>query len=190
MESVDLLNDFIETPIQSNISKTKYPCTGFCYLAIKYKKNLLNLFLLKKRQEYFDFISKLIRDAGERKNKNKNINCDGEFINQETIKNDFPEIYDTISFKDLGIASDLDLEIFINNIFIDIMDLSLNDCLIINRSSETFLAIKIDQEDFLIIDSHQNKHGIVQLENLIDYITKFKKYRGNIQIGFGYSQID
>jgi hypothetical protein len=186
METVDLLKDYINTPIQSNISKTKYPCTGFCYYVIRNKDKLLELFLTKKKEEYYNFISNLIREAGLRKNENKKISFDGEFINQETIQTDFPDIFQTIIFKEFGIFTEDDMKIFINDFYLDVLDIPIKDCIVVNRSLETFIAIKLEENCFMIIDSHQNKHGLVGSDEFIDYITKFKKYKGNIQLGYSY----
>ncbi len=56
--------------------------------------------------------------------------------------------------------------------------------ILVNRSNETFLLIKLSNEVFFLIDSHQPFHGKLNFETCPNYITKFNNYEGNIQIGY------
>src|SRR5690606_1785990 len=108
---------------------------------------------------------------------------DGEFINQETIIEDFFEITCQLYFTELSIIDD-NMDDIINNIYEILLTIDIMNYLLINRSNETFIIFKLSDDDYLIIDSHQTYHGIVDNEKLIKYITKYHKYRGNIQLGW------
>lgn len=181
LETKNLLQDTISTPIQSHVSQIKYPCTGFCYMAVQKRDHLLALYQ-QKSSTYSDEIKDLILQACERKKNNPNIDQQGEYINQPTVYEDF-DIAHFMQFSEMGIATDEDLEIVINNICIMLLDVQIGNFAIVNRSMETFLMMKIEDDKFLIIDSHQPIHGVVDLSGVCKYITRHDKVKGNIQIG-------
>jgi len=188
-QSIDLIEDCISTPIQSVASNVKYPCTGFCYMAIENKSLLINyfkrsLYSTYDNRNYHDLIHELITKAGRRKGNNNKINHEGEFINQATILEDFPDIYNNTDYKEYGISTNdpLSVEIFENNMFMDLIQIPIDEYIIVNRSNETFLLLKIDSEKFLVVDSHQPRHGTLDIYNAIKYITRNGK-TSYVQVG-------
>jgi hypothetical protein len=182
-ESVDLLSNPINTPIQSDVSSTKYPCTGFCYLVMENKEMIVSNYLCGLNKKYYELIKNLIIKAGDRKKNNQAIKEDGEYIDEQTIKSDFSEIVKKIQYQDENIVSNMAMENFSNNMYITLLNIPILGCLIINRSNETILLIKINNLNYLVIDSHQSKHGIVDHINAIKYITRNGLSMGVIQVG-------
>jgi len=187
-ETKSLLQNTLQTPIQADVSQTKYPCTGFCYMVVKNIDKILDLYDNKKSDEYYEFIKNLILQAGERKKNNSQIPFDGEYINADTVKNDFSDVYQKLEYKELGSVVDGEYDdLIINNIAILLFNINQKGFIIVNRSSETFVAIKKSDEYFLIVDSHQNINGEVDFIGLCNYITKKNDYQGIIQLGIDYN---
>lgn len=187
MDTIDLLINSVKVPIQATTTDTKYPCTGFSYLVIKNKDKLCNLYIEGKEDEYYEFIKKLIIEAGNRKRDNKNIPENGEYIDQDTVKADFREIYDKLQFYELATVNDgIYGNIIINQIATYLFEIDIGEYIIINRSHETFVLLKISDDMYLVIDSHKSKHGLVTFENALNYITKNNKYEGTIQLAIVY----
>lgn len=182
-ESVYLLDNTISTPTQADVSETKYPCTGFCYKAVEQIDILVSLYTDKQETTYSDIIRNMIYEAGVRKSSNNAIPQDGEFIDEDTIKNDFPEIFNRTTFKDYPLATEQDMDIFTNQIHEIILTKDIMTCIFVNRSSETILFVKIADDRLLVIDSHQPKHGTVSSDYAVRYITRNEQSKGNIQIG-------
>lgn len=183
LEVKQLITEPIPTPIQSKSTKTKYPCTGFAYLIVENLDRVISTYQKRQDENYYELIDSLIKKAGERKKMNKNIPEDGEFINQLTIKNDFPRIYSKLKFEEFGTVSDEYSDIAINNIGALLFEIRVGKYLIVNRSKETFILIKLSQEFFLVVDSHQPIHGKLDFEGALKYITKYNNYQGVIQLG-------
>ena len=97
-ETSSLLVNTIPTQPQATATNVKYPCTGFCYMIIQNKEKILDMYLNKKVVDYGHFISNLIREAGDRKKNNPNISEEGEFLNQQTVTNDFGNITEKMEF--------------------------------------------------------------------------------------------
>lgn len=136
---------------------------------------------------YYQLIKDTILEAAKRKQTNKSIHPDGECIDEETVQEDFPEICKKITYYDYGIPTDLELQIFLNGWYGNLLTMQVDEVLIVNRSHETFLMIKMDIDKFWIIDSHKEKHGITNVEGCLSYITRFGQITGNsshVQIGF------
>jgi len=173
-DSIDFIQNGIHTPIQSIVSDIKYPCTGFCYMAIRERSLLLRKFKESYDYNYYKFIYELISRAAHRKSNNNRIHNDGEFINQDTIKEDFLDIYNQTEYKEYGISvSDpVSIDIFNNDMFMGLISTPINEYVIVNRSNETFLLLKLEQEKFLVVDSHQPKHGTIDIYDAIRYITR------------------
>ena len=75
------------------------------------------------------------------------------------------------------------LEYAKNTICLKLFDMIEKDYIMVTRSQETFLMIKIDNDEFLVIDSHKSAHGTLNTMNAIKYITRYDLYKGLIQIG-------
>jgi hypothetical protein len=132
-------------------------------------------------------IEKLIIKAGNRKRDNKNIPEEGEYIDQDTVKSDFREIYDKLQFYELSTVDDGEYgDIVINQIAMYLFEIDIDGYLIVNRSHETFVLLKISDDMYLVVDSHKSKHGLVTFENALNYITKSNKYQGTIQLALPY----
>jgi len=188
METRDLLEDRVYTPVQAFSTDVKYPCTGFCFIVFRNKDKILDLYHKKDSEgnckEYHDYILELIIAAGERKRNNPDIHERGEYINQETIKADFPEIYNRLTFKEVGTPTKESFAIAQNELYMMLMDTEMGGCMFVTRSHETFVMIKIDFERFLVVDSHQAFHGTLSLEKGTHYILKNGIYKGLTQIGY------
>ena len=182
-ECIYLLNNTVDTPIQSDVSTIKYPCTGFCYMVINNKEKIVSKYLVGKQKDYYELIKSLIENACDRKKLNKNISEEGEYIDEITVKNDFTTITNKIYYKESCIVSDIDMDNFCYDLSEMLLTVPILGCMIVNRSSETILFIKIDNDTFLTIDSHQSKHGTVNYEDAIKYITRGGLSRGVIQTG-------
>jgi len=135
-------------------------------------------------KEYYQYILNLIKAASERKRGNPKIDQRGEYIKCETTKTDFPEIYQAMTFTEIGSPDDESFAIAQNNIYMLLMDVEIGGYMMVTRSDETFIMLKLDFENFLIVDSHQPVHGKVNLEKGTQYILKSGVYRGLSQIGY------
>ena len=182
-ESSKLLTDTINTPHQSIIKDVKYPCTGFCYMVAQNQQDIKKLYRQKNKKGYYDLILKLITASAKRKKENKDINYDGEYINQDTVKKDFDAIYNKMEFMEMGCPDEESFNISINNLFFLLVEMSYNGFMMITRSKETFIILKLDNENFLVVDSHQTVHGSCNFEGVTKYIFKDGKYKDLIQIG-------
>ena len=182
-ELVNLLNDTIVTPHQLIIKDVKYPCTGFCYMVAANRQQIKTLFNLKDKKGYYDLILKLLNNAGERKRNNKNIDEDGEYINHDTVKKDFGDLFNNMMFSEMACPDEENYNITINNLFLFLVEMSLDGFMIVTRSKETFIIIKLSNNKFLIVDSHQTIHGSCGLEGVTRYVLKDGKYKNLIQIG-------
>jgi len=182
-ETVSLLSSTIETEPQAFATKVKWPCTGFCYMVIQNKSKLLDLYKTRSEQAYYEFILKLIKEAGIRKMSNSNIPYKGEYLNQDTVKKDFPNIVKKMEFIEMNTVDPEGSEYAKNTLFLQLFTLQLGDCMMIIRSEETFLIIKIDNDAYLVVDSHKDRHGTVDTIKAVQYITRFNIYKGLVQIG-------
>jgi len=180
-ESKDLLQNRIHTPLQAFASDVKYPCTGFCYMVAQNRHLLIDLYH-DKSTEYYNFILNLLKLASDRKKNNPQIDKRGEYINCETTKNDFPEIYESMTFTEIGSPDEESFAIAQNNLYLLLLDTS--DYMMVTRSDETFIMLKLDFELVLVVDSHQPCHGTLSLEKATHYILKNGTYRGLSQIGY------
>jgi len=181
LESIDLLQNRIHAPLQAFASDVKYPCTGFCYMVAQNRHLLIDLYN-DKSSEYYNFILNLLKLASDRKKNNPNIDIKGEYINCETTKQDFPEIYKSMTFTEVGSPDEESFAIAQNNLYMLLLDTS--DYMMVTRSDETFIMLRIDFELVLVVDSHQAFHGTLSLEKATHYILKNGTYRGLSQIGY------
>lgn len=177
----DLLTECVPVSTQVQLTNIKYPCTGFCYYSLRLLNEIITLIKNNSNEEYAELINILILQGAKRK-QSLTIHFDGERIDEDTVKNDFSDIYNQIQFYEYGLPTDIESEIFINDWYGNLLILENNQALIINRSHETFLVIKIDDDKFWIIDSHREKHGYVNTLNLLSYITRFEQSK-HVQIG-------
>ena len=72
----------------------------------------------------------------------------------------------------------------INQIAIHLYDIKRYKHIIVNRSHETFLFIKVSEDQYIVVDSHKSKHGLVDTLGALNYITKYNNYQGTIQLGY------
>lgn len=177
----DLLENVVETIPQWEVTKVMSPCTGFCYYVIKNSEEIKKIFLSGNKEEYKNYLIKLIQQAAKRKSNNKNINLEGEHIDQLTIKEDFWNLTVCMEFIQKDIVDSQDLEKAKNEIYMELI--SMKNYLLVTRSQETFLLIKLEDDKYLAVDSHRRLNGTVNTENAIKYITKFGNYKGNISLG-------
>lgn len=187
-ECINLIEQGIITPTQSNTSNVKFPCTGFCYFAIIQKYDILEKYN-SKDANYYNLIKSLILKAAERKKQNREIHEEGEFIDQNTIRNDFPDIFRQTKYKELIIATDFDFFVFENELLEILVMMQELDYLIVNRSNESLLMFKLNEFEFLVVDSHQSAHGILNVNNVILYVTRGNQTKGVIQIGIPNNDI-
>jgi hypothetical protein len=182
-ETVDLLNDTIDIIPQSECTNIKAPCTGFCYLVIPHIDSIVKYYLNKKVHDYKAIIRGLIINAGKRKQEKKDISEEGEYINESTILNDFPNICNKMEYLEMNTVDRNSLSYTKNTLYIILIEMNYKDYMIVTRSHETFIIIKIDTDKYLIVDSHKNKNGYCNILDTIRYITKYDKYKDLIQIG-------
>lgn len=182
-ETKDLLENCFPTTPQAFATSVKYPCTGFCYMVLENKEKVLNLYQGGDKKGYHDLIYNLIVKAGDRKRDNEEIDYKGEYLNSKTILEDF-EISKKMKFMDFNTVDEEGSEYAVNTLFLLIFDLPDKGFLMVTRSEETFLLIKLSAESILVIDSHKSEHGTVDISNAIRYITRDKVYKGLIQIGY------
>ena len=52
-ESRSVLYDIIQTPVQTSVTKVKYPCKGFCYMAIQNMNLLLEYYNSRDSRDRF-----------------------------------------------------------------------------------------------------------------------------------------
>ena len=188
LESKDLLEDTIATPTQSEVSPVKSPCTGFCYLVAQNKHNIVSLYSKCVRtndNDYYNYVKELIIIAGNRKKNNPLIHEDGEYLDSYTIKKDYPDIFPFMTFAEIGCPDEESFYIAQNNLFMQL--LVIDGFVIVNRSLETFIMIRINSLSYLIIDSHQPIHGQVSIEKATHYVLKNGSYRGLVQLCIHYS---
>jgi len=160
---------------QGQIENSDNPCTGISYYALTNIKTLIDLFNSEKETEYYQLYESLIKSGINRKNSNPNIPKEGEYLDENTIKKDFKEIFDKISFS----------YCYDNNDLIDfIKNLDNNSTCIVSRGSATFVFVKFNSEEYLVIDSHNMYHGILSFKNLIKYINFDNLIIGNVEVGF------
>lgn len=186
IESKDLLENRVATPIQSFATDVKYPCTGFCYMVAKNKDKIIDLYNNRQSnpKQYYDYILQLIKLSGERKRNNPKINVKGEYIKCDTVLNDFGDIYKEMTFLEVGSPDDESFAIAQNNLYMILMDVEIGGYMMVTRSDETFIMLKLDFENLLIVDSHQPIHGTVNIEKATQYVLKSGIYRGLTQIGY------
>jgi hypothetical protein len=179
-----LLSNTVDTPTQRDVSPTKYPCTGFCYNILMNKEVVVSKYMSNKTTDYYNLIETCIKRAGFRKLQNSKINEEGEFIDEETIKTDFPQIVNKTNYSEVCLITDLEMENFSNDFFVTLLSVSSPlGAIIVNRSNETILFIRLSEDSFLLVDSHQSKHGRLNSCDVIRYITKNGVTKGVIQIG-------
>jgi hypothetical protein len=188
LESRDLLENRVYTPVQAFSTDVKYPCTGFCYSVAQHKDTIIELYQKRSLDgncpEYKEFILDLIVAAGERKRNNQKIHDRGEYINQESVRDDFPDIYNQLVFKEVGTPTEESFAIAQNELYMMLMDVVIGGYMFVTRSHETFIMIKIDFDQFLVVDSHQAFHGTLSLEKGTHYILKNGTYKGLTQVGY------
>ena len=183
IDSKDLLEGRVSAPIQSVATDVKSPCTGFCYMIAQDIQKVVNMYK-SDPNKYHDYIGSLIRTAGVRKRDNPKIHVRGEYINQDTIKTDFPDVHNSLKFQEFATPDQESFDINQNNLYMLLFEIDPNGFLIVTRSDETFIMIKLDVERFLVVDSHQPWHGTVGVEKATHYILKNGVYRGLTQIGY------
>jgi hypothetical protein len=98
-------NKYFETTInnlktQYDIIDNKNMCTSIAYYVALNLDKLVNYYNNNEFDSYRILYSEIINMGSERKLKNSAINYDGEYIDANTILNDFPEIYDKIIFNE------------------------------------------------------------------------------------------
>lgn len=183
LETKDLLQRTLPVTPQVHVTKTKYPCTGFCYLAIRHRDVLCELYRAQCGEEYHEFIKDLIREAGERKEMDPQIDARGEYINADTVIRDFGEITGVTQFSECAVESEETLEIVINDLSLKLLEVQIGSWILVNRSQEAFVIFKLDNDVYLVVDSHQTVHGTVDFMRLCQYITRNGQLRGSVQLG-------
>ena len=186
LESKDLLQNRVSTPVQAFTTKIKYPCTGFCYMVAQNRSTLIDLYTNRETNptKYYNYIRNIILLASERKKNNSKIHERGEYIKCETTEKDFPEIYNVMTFAEVGSPDDESFAIAQNNLYMLLMDTEIGGYMMITRSDETFIMLKLDFENLLVVDSHQPFHGTLNIETATQYILKSGTYKGLSQIGY------
>lgn len=169
----ELIEDKFKVSYQNEVSNVRNPCCSICYYVIENIDKLLELYNSKRYNEYNDLYINIIINGANRKKCN-NIHDDGEFLDDESIKRDFNDIYKRYKYH-LYLTKESD----INTI---LLKAKINTCIIINRSYEIFIIVKL-VSNYLLIDSHQQYHGILSNDNVIKYITLNNLYNGFIEIG-------
>jgi len=176
---MDSINNIYQKKIQvisqGQIENSDNPCTGISYFVLQNIKLLIKFFKLNDDKEYNLLYKSLIERAVVRKNTNSKIPKEGEFLDEETIKEDFKEIFNKINIK----------YYFDNNeLFNSIKNLDNNYAGIVTRGSATFVFVKFNSDEFLIIDSHNSYHGTMSLKNFIKYINFDNLIECDVEIGF------
>jgi len=182
VETISLLKDTVTTTPQHKATQVNYPCTGFCYFVVPYIDTLVYLYINKKYEDYNKLVTFLIKKSGERKKNNKNIHYKGENIDDKTIQKDFPITFKQMGFKELHIVNSVSMEQASNELYGIISQ--IKQYIIFTRSDETIMMIKLNNDKLLVVDSHKEKHGSVDIYTAIKYINKFAKYKGTIDIGY------
>ena len=127
-------------------------------------------------------ITYLIQKAGERKKTNQNIHYKGEHIDEKTVQEDFSSIYNLMKIEELYITDNVTMEQVSNELFAVLS--TLKSFVIFSRSDETIIMLKLDTDKMLVVDSHKEKHGVVDISAAVQYINKLNKYRGTVNIGY------
>jgi len=176
------LYDKIEVSSQDSIKNNKYMCCGIAYNVIKNKDILLKYFLNNDKNSYQNLFNNLMNISSERKLNNPKINYYGEYLDEITIQEDFKEIYNNMNYTELIICEFYESD-YLNNIYNIIESIKIGDPMIINRSKEVFTVIKLNENEFFVIDSHIRYHGKIKKNDLLNYMLINKFYKGILSIG-------
>jgi hypothetical protein len=180
-----LLYGTITTPIQSAVAKCKNICTGFSYMAYEASDKLIEYYNTDS-DKYRELVVKLMEQACKRKCNNTMIHSEGEYIDEDTLKVSFPNLYDSFQFVEIIIKKvDNENNIVKNKEKIEnaLKSLKVNEPIIFLRSYETFIMIKLNNDEFLVVDSHQPYHGKVSVKNAIEYIILAGLFSGSLYYG-------
>ncbi len=183
-------NNQILVPSQFTYSKVSNICTGLTYMVAENKNKIIDLLNNNDIDKYIELFKELILKSAERKLNNKNINEDGEFIDEDTIKKDFEKIYNSYKFLEFFqhyTNEEFEKNNFTNDINKNITGIlnncNINDLIIICRNRETYSVLKISDSDYWIIDSHQNTHKSLKLDSVVNNIVMSRLYTGFINLG-------
>lgn len=160
-------------------------CCGIGYNVIKFKKYLITKYLLGEKKNYTKCFEYIMKISSDRKASNKKINEDGEFIDEKTIQEDFPNIYNNMEYNEFLIGNFCeDNEKNIKKIYEIIMNLSITQPVIICRDVEIFTIIRITNKYFLLIDSHIPLHGFISSDNILKHLFHEDNFNGILNIGY------
>lgn len=178
------LYDIVEVPTQFMITDNSNMCCGIGYLVIKYKENLIQTYLENNFDKYRNIFIILMKLASERKLNNSEINVEGEFLDEKTIQKDFPEIYSNMEYYEFIVGKfSEDNDKNINKIEELCRNLEKFQPIILCKEVNIFVIFKLNDEEFLIIDSHIPFHGKIQKNKLINYLTSEGEFNGIISLG-------
>lgn len=166
-ETISLLTNTIYVTPQAFATDIKFPCTGFCYMILDHLDDVIHLYRTRNIDGYQQLIFNTILAAAKRKQDNPYINDDGEYLDRDTIVADFKHIVDTLTFKEFNTVNEESLAFAQNTIFLELIDMSILKYIMVIRSHETFIMIKLDSNSFLVIDSHKTKHGTVTIATCV-----------------------
>lgn len=166
---------------QNEIKNNKHMCCGIAYNVIKNLNSLIKYLNNEDYESYRILFSEIILNSSYRKLNNPNINFEGEYLDEKTIQNDFPEIYNKLNFYEFIISEFIESNYY--NKLCEIINIQqIGEPILINRAKEVFTIIKINNNEFFVIDSHIYFHGKINRENLLNYILINKFYRGILSI--------
>lgn len=178
------MEDKILTPTQFEIKNNSNMCCGIAYGVVKYKNILLHHYLSSNFDEYVNIFIKIMLYASNRKLNNPEINYDGEYINDITIRNDFTDIYESMTFCELLVGSiSEDNEKHIEKIKSILHNAKILDSIIMCKEANVFVIIKLNGL-FMMIDSHLPIHGKINSHNIMMWILSGGYFNGIISIGY------
>lgn len=175
-------NPFYDLPNQHKLTFNQNICTGIAYFTIKHSDTLLNYYISGNVNNYYALYSNIIFMANERKTK-RNINDDGEYINSNEIKQDFPEIYNSTIYSEYLVGDFVeDNDVCCQKIIDILINAPDKSDIIICRNKETILFKKYHNK-YMLFDSHINMCGMININNIIKYILYDNTYTGIIELG-------
>lgn len=170
---------------QFEIKDNENMCCGISYFAIMNRSNLLRYYFSNDFEKYRLMFERIMMAGSVRKLNNPKIKYEGEFINEKTIEEDFPEIFFNMDYKEFGIGnifedSNSNIEA-ITKIF---TSAKYYEPIIICKDAYVFIFIKLDSNSYLLMDSHIPIHGKLNLSNVIMWITFGGNYNGIVTVGY------
>ena len=178
------LYDTVDVPTQFSIQNNSNMCCGIGYLSIKYQNHLITNYLSNDFSKYAKIFGILIKYASDRKLSNPEIKKEGEFLDELTIKNDFPEIYSSMDYYEFIVGEFYeDSKKNLDSIYNLINKLNQFEPIIICRDANIFVIFKLNEDEFLVVDSHIPFHGKILKDKITEYITWQGNFNGIISLG-------